>query len=140
MKALSNNLATNLYKYIISDESLKDEIRSIFGIQSVLTDGKRNYAFIGNGCGITYLKIDRRSKKAIELNSIVYEVRRRFNSFVMLKYFSNDELIHFHRIGCPVIAILQQDITIQQLFYDKVVEYGKNVLGIKKLRYISNLD
>lgn len=137
-------LMDNLFNYVINDPEFKKEVLSQFGIQSTVEmtiGGKtKSYGFIGCGCGITYLKIDKRSKKSVLLDNVVSQVRRRVNNYIYENWFSDDAKLKFEQMGCPVMAVLQQDQQCQIEFYHLVVKYAKEVMGIKKITYISNLD
>ena len=137
-------LMDNLFNYVINDAEFKKEVLSQFGIQSTVEmtiGGKtKSYGFIGCGCGITYLKIDKRSKKSVLLDNVVSQVRRRVNNYIYENWFSDDAKLKFEQMGCPVMAVLQQDQQCQIEFYHLVVKYAKEVMGIKKITYISNLD
>lgn len=137
-------LMDNLFNYVINDTEFKKEVLSQFGIQSTVEmtiGGKtKSYGFIGCGCGITYLKIDKRSKKSVLLDNVVSQVRRRVNNYIYENWFSDDAKLKFEQMGCPVMAVLQQDQQCQIEFYHLVVKYAKEVMGIKKITYISNLD
>lgn len=137
-------LMDNLFNYVINDPEFKKEVLSQFGIQSTVEmtiGGKtKSYGFIGCGCGITYLKIDKRSKKSVLLDNVVSQVRRRVNNYIYENWFSDSAKIKFEQMGCPVMAVLQQDQQCQIEFYHLVVKYAKEVMGIKKITYISNLD
>lgn len=137
-------LMDNLFNYVINNPEFKTEVLSQFGIQSTVEmtiGGKtKSYGFIGCGCGITYLKIDKRSKKSVLLDNVVSQVRRRVNNYIYENWFSDSAKIKFDQMGCPVMAVLQQDQQCQIEFYHLVVKYAKEVMGIKKITYISNLD
>jgi hypothetical protein len=137
-------LMDNLFNYVINDAEFKKEVLSQFGIQSTVEmtiGGKtKSYGFIGCGCGITYLKIDKRSKKSVLLDNVVSQVRRRVNNYIYENWFSDGAKLKFEQMGCPVMAVLQQDQQCQIEFYHLVVKYAKEVMGIKKITYISNLD
>lgn len=140
----TNDLSVELFSHIISDKGFIDDVRKVFGLESavVLEAGgkKKVFGFIGMGCGITYLTYDKRSRKAKALDDIVREVRRNVNTHLSNVIFSKEEHEYFENLGCPVLAVLQQDQQIQIAFYSRVVEYAQNVLGIQKIDYYSTLD
>jgi hypothetical protein len=140
----TTSISSDLFNYVISNSEFKENILKQFGIQSCVTadigDKTKVYGFVGMGCGITYLRIDRRSKKSVLLNDIVYDVRRRVNNYIYKEWFTDEQKEYFVKFGCPVMAVLQQDQQCQIEFYHLVVKYAKDVLGIKNISYISNLD
>ena len=141
------SIADRLFDYIATPEYFK-EVKSncvVTGyVESTDLLGNRipdtpRYAFVGHGCGITYLKYDGRSKKAKAYEEIVRSVRRRVETW-LCNQFTNDEREYFKSIGCPLEAVIWQDQEIQCLFFSKAVEFGVNELGIKSLTYHSVLD
>lgn len=73
-----------LIEYIKKDESLKSEIRSVFNLQSIIQNSLSNkrYAFVGFGCCVAYLKIDKRSKKSIKYNDEIIYAKQAFANYV----------------------------------------------------------
>lgn len=139
------NLINDLFAYIVNNSEFKETVLKQFGIESCVVgndlNGKQKvYGFVGLGCGITYLKIDRRSKKSIILKDIVYNLRHKVNRYIYDNWFTTEQHKHFEDFGCPIMAVLQQDQQIQIEFYHLVIKYAKEVMGIKKISYISNLD
>lgn len=134
-------MINDLFNYIINDDDFKTNVLKQFKYESaVVMNGKQVGKFIGNGCGITYLKIDKRSKKSIELDNIVHALRRKVNNHIYNEWFADEQKTYFQLIGCPVMAVLQQDQQIQIEFYKRVIQYAKDILKIKNISYISNLD
>lgn len=138
-------MINNIFNYIINNSEFKTNVLKQFGIESVVVgkdlNGKNKvYGFVGLGCGITYLKIDKRSKKAIQLKDCVYTIRRKVNDYIYNNWFTIDQKNYFESIGCPIQAVLQQDQQIQIEFYHLIVKYAKEILKIKNITYISNLD
>lgn len=144
----TNTLAAQIYNALINDPTYVESVKSKFVITGYVGDcdltgklrpGAKVYAFVGNGCGITWLTFDGRSKKAKEVNEIIHEVRRACDRY-LYGQFDDEAINYFQSIGSPVMAVLQQDQEIQQEFYSRVVAYCKQVLGIKKIGYRSVLD
>ena len=138
-----NDLSRECFNYIISDENFLPAIKKVFSIESkVVSDGgndKEVYTFVGYGCGITYLKLDRRYKKAIELDEVEYNVINNLYAYIG-NTFTDKEKAHFLKIGNPVLAVLMQDQQIQIEIYSRIVKFAKEVLGIKNISYVSVLD
>lgn len=140
-KMTDEELKKSIVDYIVSDESLKQKIKSSFDQFSTIVslDGTK-YNFVGYGCGITYLKVDGRNKLAKQLDSLSFSIARSVQQYLYDNCFSEGEKQFFDKIGNPIKAVLEQDINIQRIIYGKIVEYAKNALGISKIRYISNYD
>lgn len=138
-----NDLARDCFNYIISDENFLPSVKKVFGIESTVVsefgDDNKEYIFIGNGCGITYLKIDRRCKKALELDAIEYNVINNIHAY-LYNSFTDKEKAYYLKIGNPVMAVLMQDQQIQIEIYSRIVKFAKEVMGIKNISYVSVLD
>ena len=138
-----NDLSRECFNYIISDENFLPSVKKAFGIESAVVsefgDDNKKYVFIGNGCGITYLKIDRRSKKALALDDIEYDVVNNIHEY-LINSFTDEEKAYYLKIGNPVMAVLMQDQQIQIEIYSRIVKFAKEVMGIKNISYVSVLD
>lgn len=138
-----NDLARDCFNYIISDENFLPNVKKVFGIESTVVSefgsDNKEYAFIGGGCGITYLKIDRRCKKALELDAIEYNVINNIHAY-LYNSFTDKEKAYYLKIGNPVMAVLMQDQQIQIEIYSRIVKFAKEVMGIKNISYTSVLD
>ena len=138
-----NDLAKECFNHIVSDENFLPNVKKVFGIESAIVsefgDDKKSYRFIGNGCGITYLKFDRRYKKAIELDEVEYNVINNLHAYIV-NSFTDAEKAYYLKIGNPVMAVLMQDQQIQIEIYSRIVKFAKEVLGIKNISYVSVLD
>ena len=138
-----NDLSRECFNYIISDENFLPSVKKVFGIESTVVSefgaDNKEYIFIGGGCGITYLKIDRRSKKALELDDIEYNVVNNIHEY-LVNSFTDEEKAYYLKIGNPVMAVLMQDQQIQIEIYSRIVKFAKEVMGIKNISYVSVLD
>ena len=138
-----NDLSKECFNYIISDNDFLPNVKKVFGIESEVVsdfgDDNKVYKFIGNGCGITYLKFDRRSKKAIELDDILYNIVNNLHAY-LVNSFTDKEKAYYLKIGNPVMAVLMQDQQIQIEIYSRIVKFAKEVMGIKNISYVSVLD
>ena len=138
-----NDLAKECFNYIVSDENFLPNVKKVFGIESAvvsdLGDDKEVYSFVGYGCGITYLKYDRRYKGVLELDEIEYNVINNLHEY-LVRTFTNKEKAYYLKIGNPVMAVLMQDQQIQIEIYSRIVKFAKEVMGIKRISYVSVLD
>lgn len=138
-----NDLSKECFNYIISDKDFLPNVKKVFGIESEVVsdfgDDNKVYKFIGNGCGITYLKFDRRSKKVIELDDILYNIINNLHAY-LVNSFTDKEKAYYLKIGNPVMAVLMQDQQIQIEIYSRIVKFAKEVMGIKNISYVSVLD
>ena len=138
-----NDLSRECFNYIISDENFLPSVKKVFGIVSDVVSefggDNKEYVFIGGGCGITYLKIDRRSKKALELDDIEYNVVNNIHEY-LVNSFTDEEKAYYLKIGNPIMAVLVQDQQIQIEIYSRIVKFAKEVMGIKNISYVSVID
>ena len=138
-----NELSKECFNYIISDENFLPNVKKVFVIESAvvsdLGDDKEVYSFVGYGCGITYLKYDRRYKGALELDEIEYNVVNNLHEYIA-NSFTDEEKAYYLKIGNPVMAVLMQDQQIQIEIYSRIVKFAKEVMGIKRISYVSVLD
>ena len=138
-----NDFSKECFNYIISDKDFLPNVKKVFGIESEVVsdfgDDNKVYKFIGNGCGITYIKFDRRSKKAIELDDIVYNIINNIHAY-LVNSFTDKEKAYYLKIGNPIMAVLMQDQQIQIEIYSRIVKFAKEVMGIKNISYVSVLD
>ena len=138
-----NDLSRECFNYIISDENFLPSVKKVFEIESAVVSefggDNKEYVFIGGVCGITYLKIDRRSKKALELDDIEYNVVNNIHEY-LVNSFTDEEKVYYLKIGNPVMAVLVQDQQIQIEIYSRIVKFAKEVMGIKNISYVSVLD
>ena len=96
----------------------------------VKDDGKR-YFVCGLGCAIVWLKYDGRSKKAKEINELVYEMKRAILPAV-LNEFPLDVRQRYEMLGCPIEALYSQDLSAQLAFYYAVCDFAKQE-GVKNI-------
>ena len=138
-----NDLSRECFNYIISDENFLPSVKKVFGIESAVVsefgDDNKEYVFIGGGCGITYLKIDRRSKKALELDDIEYNVVNNIHEY-LVNSCTDEEKAYYLKIGNPIMAVITQDRQIQVEIYSRIVKFAKEVMGIKNISYVSVID
>jgi len=140
-------------KTTIKDELLnyiKDNFDEIFGeaskslkLRSTITleaNGKsKNYAFVGYGCGFTWLTYDKRSKIGKEIEQAAKEIRNKEVRDLFMKQFTKTERNYYENIGCPLEAIWTQDMNMQCSYYHVVAQFGQSK-GVKKMSYDSRLD
>ena len=115
---------------------------SVAGSSAVVSDSgddKEVYSFVGYGCGITHIKYDRRCKGTLELDEIEYNVINNLHEY-LVRTFTNKEKAYYLKIGNPVMAVLMQDQQIQIEIYSRIIKFAKEVMGIKRISYVSVLD
>ena len=140
-KTIEDELLDYLKEHI--DEMYKAFIGET-GYRSVIEDempdsnGKTHrYAFIGLGCGITWLKY-RKSKKAIAIDEAARKYRGNEVLQMIIKKLHNKDYNYFKKIGCPVEAIWYQMQNLQIKYYQIVRDFAK-IKGIE-MEIHSHLD
>jgi len=132
-KSAKVSLSDELIQYITDnfDTVFSQAYKSLKHRSSVVDSiNNKKYAFVGVGCGITYLEFRKNNKKAQEIN----ETANRFHMDGAMKMFLNKfnktEYEYFKNIGNPLEALWSQDQGMQQSYYHMVVEFAKSK-GVK---------
>ena len=130
-------------KMTLTDELLnyiKDNFDRIFNNsvqslkhRSVVVNGlnpTERYAFVGVGCGITYLTFRKNNSKAIEINKAANNFHNNEIMKLFISKFSKKEYDYYMKIGNPLEALWSQYQGMQQAYYSIVVEFAKSK-GVK---------
>lgn len=94
---------------------------------------RKQYAFVGFGCGITIIDFDKRSKKGKLIKELSSKHHMTTFLKMFLKGFSASEIKHFESIGCPLQALFYQDIRISGA-YEHAVASFMTKQGVKNVR------
>lgn len=113
------------YKSIIEDD------------EHVPEDKRKRYAFVGCGCGITWLKY-RKSKKAEEIDEAARKFRGEEVMNMLIKKLPKKDYNYLKKIGCPFEAVWYQMQNLQTKYYSLVVKFAESK-GIE-MRIESRLD
>ena len=73
------------------------------------------------------------------MDEIEYNVINNLHEY-LVRTFTNKEKAYYLKIGNPVMAVLMQDQQIQIEIYSRIVKFAKEVMGIKRISYVSVLD
>jgi len=145
-KKINKTLSEELLDYLKEhfNEMFNDAIKSL-SLKSVIEDDdhvpankKKRYAFIGFGCGITYLDYRKNNKKAEEIDKAARKYHYDNIEKMFLNKFTKKEHNYYNNIGCPLEAIWAQDQNMQLSYYYKVQDFAKSK-GID-MKVISRLD
>ena len=122
----------------------KDAIK----IKSVIEDDKniftdaskrKQFVFFGNGCGISIIKFDKRSK----LGKTILELSSKHCNTTFLKMFLNgftkEQINYFHEVGFPLEAMYNQDIRISAAYENAVADFMREK-GIKNVHVHTYYD
>ena len=90
----------------------------------------KRYAFIGAGCGITYLTHRKGNKKAEAIKEAANKIHYKEALNWFMDKFTPEEQNYYERIGCPLGAIWTQDQNMQQAYYYAVLDFAKSK-GVK---------
>lgn len=143
IKTMMNNKKSNNTKISIGDELIKyitDNFDTIFEKsvkslkhKSVVVDGSdtsKKYAFIGVGCGITYLEFRKNNKRANEINQAANTFHNNGAMKMFVSKFTDSEYNYYKTIGNPLEALWSQDQGMQMAYYSMVVKFAESK-GIK---------
>ena len=142
-------------KKTISDELLdfmKENIDELYGAclneigyKSIIEDDdhvpedkKKRYAFVGCGCGITWLKYHKNNKKAEEIDKAARKFRGEEVLKMLVKKLPKKDYNYLKKIGCPFEAVWYQMQNLQTKYYSFVVKFAESK-GIE-MRIESRLD
>lgn len=141
-KSISDELLDYLKEHF--DEMFTNATKSL-SLKSVVEDDnhvpeekKKRYAFVGFGCGITYLHYRKNNKHAEEIEKSARNFRWNEIEKMFLNKFTNKERKYYENIGCPLEAIWSQDQNMQLSYYQLVRDFAKTK-GIE-MKIISRLD
>lgn len=99
-------------------------------VETEMLGQTRRFAFIGVGCGITYLTHRKGNKRAEAIKNAANELHYGLAQTWFLNHFTEEEKAYYEKIGCPLGAIWQQDMNMQQAYYYKVLDFA-NMKGVK---------
>ena len=115
------------------DEIMKSAMPSMEKKSVVETEWNgdvKRYAFIGAGCGITYLTHRKGNKKAEAIKEAANKIHYKEALDWFTDKFTPDEQKYYERVGCPLGAIWTQDQNMQQAYYYAVLDFAKSK-GVK---------
>ena len=114
------------YKLIIEDD------------KHVPEDKRKRFAFVGCGCGITWLKYRKSNKRAEKIEIAACKFRENEVLEMLLKKLPKKIYNNLKNIGCPFEAVWYQMQNLQIEYYSLVVQFAETK-GIK-MRIESHLD
>lgn len=114
------------YKSIIEDDDHVPE------------DKKKRYAFVGCGCGITWLTYRKNNKKAEEIDKAARKFRGEEVMKMLIKKLPKKDYNYLKKIGCPFEAVWYQMQNLQTKYYSFVIKFAESK-GIE-MRIESRLD
>lgn len=128
-KSLSEQLLDYLKQHI--DELYKACLSEI-GYKSVLEDDvnpdpktKQRWAFVGCGCGITWMEYRKNNKKAEEIYKAANKYRNEEILNMLIKKLPKKDYNYLKNIGCPFEAIWYQMQNLQCTYYHFIREFAK---------------
>lgn len=139
-------LSEELLEYLKSniDELYKD-VQAEIGYKSIVEDDthvpekdRKRYAFVGLGCGITYLKYRKNNKKAKEIDKAANEFHYNEIKQMLIKKLPKKEYKYLESIGCPFEAVWGQSQQLQLAYYRLVKKFAETK-GVK-FEIVSHLD
>ncbi len=122
----------------VAKESIK--IKSVVSDDTHIPEkDRKQFAFFGNGCGISIINYDKRSKvgkKIIELSD-----KHQMTTFLkmFLEGFQKEQIKYFEEVGFPLQAMYYQDIRISGTYENAVADFMTEK-GVKKVWVKTFLD
>ena len=130
---LKNNI-DEMYQAFLGEIQYK----SILEDDIHIPENKRNkFAFVGMGCGLTWLKY-RKSKKAAEIDEAARRYRNHEILDMLVKKFPKKDYEYLKKIGCPMEAIWFQMQNLQMKYFYFVQKFAETK-GIK-MEIVSHID
>lgn len=147
-EARKKKMAKGLYEYLMNNiDKVVESIYESIGIKSTIVDDpeyfgdtKKSWTMIGRGCGIVTIKNYKTYENAKAVYSVSLDVLEKFYKkvFVRIPLKTRRSLT---KIGCPLEAIMNQDIDIQTTCMNLVCDYMRQVSGKNFKGYVeSRLD
>ena len=113
------------YKSIVEDDT------------HILENKRKRFAFVGCGCGITWLKYHK-SKRAEEIDAAARKFRKEEVINMLVKKLPKKDYNYLKKIGCPFEAIFYQMQNLQTKYYSLIVRFAETK-GIE-MRIESHID
>jgi len=140
-KTLSDELLDFMKEHI---DELYQECLNEIGYKSIVEDDdhvpenkRKRFAFVGCGCGITWLKY-RKSKRAEEIDEAARKFRGEEVLNMLIKKLPKKDYNYLKSIGCPFEAVWYQMQNLQTKYYSLVIRFAESK-GIE-MRIESHLD
>lgn len=146
LKVCSNNrkkktLEEEFLEYM--DKAMEEIIataKSAINIKSIVEDDptitpknkRKQYAFIGFGCGFTLIDFDKRSKVGKSIIELSNKHRRTTFLNRFLNAFTAQEKRYLDSIGCPLTALYSQDVNINLTYQQNIVTFMREK-GVKNV-------
>jgi hypothetical protein len=125
-------ITDNMYKVV---EACNDEkqIKSVVKNDTkYMKDNGKRYAFFGGGCGIVWLKYDKRCKLAKEIDELDNKHYLKTFTSIFESHFSKDVVKYHDSVGFPIGAMFQQSLQTKLAYYD-IVRSFMLLKGVKKV-------
>ena len=132
-KKASKTLSEELLEYLMEnfdkmfDSAIKSlNYRSVVESDPMFSNDKRQYIFIGVGCGITYPVYRKNNKKLQEIDEAAHKYRWNEIKEMFMSKFSNKDIEYYENIGSPLEAIWSQDQGMQVSYWEMVKKFAES--------------
>ena len=133
VKKASKTLSEELLEYLMGnfdkmfDSAIKSlNYRSVVESDPMFSNDKRQYIFIGVGCGITYPVYRKNNKKLKEIDEAAHKYRWNEIKEMFMSKFSNKDIEYYENIGSPLEAIWSQDQGMQVSYWEMVKKFAES--------------
>jgi hypothetical protein len=143
-KQAKTSLKSELKTYLIEHiNELKETLGIVLNQKSIVKNDidkkdKKVYIMIGE-CGFSYIRFDARNKKATEISEAAMELKDSIDK-IIIKTFTSKELNYLENIGCPIEAILFQNMTYKSKYNEMVKDFMTEKYNIKKVSIENMVD
>jgi hypothetical protein len=142
----SKHFENELFSFLKEhNDSLLKKMKSITKEVSIIEDdpmfttkeNRKQYVFLGGGCGFSFLKFDRRSKKGKKISEAFGKIKPKFFDWFIKTNFTKKELDYFTQLGTPLQAVIHQDLSFNSAVTNICAKYmEKN--GVKNV-WVQNM-
>ena len=141
-KQKKNSIKHDLKTYLLEHlnelkETLGIVLNQKFEVKNDIDkNDKKTYIMIGE-CGFSYIRFDARNKNAKEIVNESLNLKKDIDDAI-IKTFTKEELTHLNNIGCPIEAILFQNMTYKSKYNYLVKQFMLEKFNIKNV-YVEDL-
>ena len=134
----SNESIETLKKAICNEMEIKSIISNI-DINNKEIEGTKKYVFLGNGCGFSFIKWDKRNSRATRTIEKAKEVSKDIDNLVR-QSFDKQVLEYLENCGNSIGAIQAQNMNYKNTYDQLIVNYLQKYYKIEYIYIETRLD
>lgn len=136
---LSSDKCIQILKNTICNEIKMLSIIQEVDINNVPKEKAKKYIFLGNGCGFSFIKWDKRNDKATRVIEKAKEIQKDIDNLVR-QSFDKKVIDYLQSIGNPISAIQAQNMNYKSTYNQLIVEYLEKNFNVKNIYVETILD